>query len=250
MYIVVESFMMHELNLKGNELLVYALIYGFSRDGESKFFGSLDYISETLNISKSTVQRVINSLCEQDLIEKSKISKQIVYMVKMNPIVVKMTTNMVKMTTYNTIYNTNYNKEKKKEKKPTLYEKCSNIISEKFTDKDIIDALYKYLSVRIKVGLTVEQWDSITEDLFNIADTKVEALAIIDKAYKCGYRTFYADKSKKKSNTYSDNIIKTEKTEIGKLQDIYREQFSMVLVKDRPPFEEWLKTYKENDNGN
>ena len=34
-YIVIQGWMVNELNLKGNDLLVFALIYGFTRDGRT-----------------------------------------------------------------------------------------------------------------------------------------------------------------------------------------------------------------------
>ena len=34
-YIVIQTFMIRELKLKGNELILYALIHGFSQDGTS-----------------------------------------------------------------------------------------------------------------------------------------------------------------------------------------------------------------------
>ena len=42
-YIAIQGFMVKELELTGNELIAYALVYGFSQDGESKFKGSLNY---------------------------------------------------------------------------------------------------------------------------------------------------------------------------------------------------------------
>ena len=56
-YIVIQDWMISDLQLKGNELLTYSLIYGFSQDGESEFKGSLKYISEFLGVSKRTAQR-------------------------------------------------------------------------------------------------------------------------------------------------------------------------------------------------
>ena len=45
--IVLHPFMTRDLKLKGNELLVYAVIYGFSQDGMSSFFGSRRYIADS-----------------------------------------------------------------------------------------------------------------------------------------------------------------------------------------------------------
>lgn len=69
-YMTIQGWMVNELNLKGNELLVYALIYGFSQDGECKFAGSLNYISEWISASKQTVINVLKSLEEKNLIIK------------------------------------------------------------------------------------------------------------------------------------------------------------------------------------
>lgn len=40
-YIVVLDWMVEKYHLKGNELLAYALIYGFSQDEESEYKGQL-----------------------------------------------------------------------------------------------------------------------------------------------------------------------------------------------------------------
>ena len=45
-YIVIQDFMLTDLGLTGNDLLVYALVYGYSQDGESEYYGSLSHNSE------------------------------------------------------------------------------------------------------------------------------------------------------------------------------------------------------------
>ena len=69
-YVVIEKWMTRDLGLRGNELLVYAIIYGFSQDGESRYYGSRRYISEFLNMSLSTVDRTLASLVSKNLIIK------------------------------------------------------------------------------------------------------------------------------------------------------------------------------------
>ena len=39
-YIHIQWWMAQRLKLSGNELLTYAIVYGFSQDGESAFLGS------------------------------------------------------------------------------------------------------------------------------------------------------------------------------------------------------------------
>lgn len=70
-YITIMGFMRNELNLKGNELMVFALIYGFSQDDESQFTGSISYIAEWIGATKQTVHNVLKSLSDKGLINKT-----------------------------------------------------------------------------------------------------------------------------------------------------------------------------------
>lgn len=69
-YIVIQSFMVKDLHLKGNELLIYAIIYGFTQDGEHQFNGGLQYLMAWTNSTKAGVYKAIKRLIEKGLIEK------------------------------------------------------------------------------------------------------------------------------------------------------------------------------------
>lgn len=69
-YITIQSWMITELDLKGTELIVYATIFGFSQDGESRFKGSRQYLAEWCNGTIRSVQTALNSLVEKGLIQK------------------------------------------------------------------------------------------------------------------------------------------------------------------------------------
>ena len=58
------------LGLKGNELLVYAVIYGFSQDNDSWFTGSQSYLAKWCNSTRQGIQKNLNSLINKGLIEK------------------------------------------------------------------------------------------------------------------------------------------------------------------------------------
>ena len=62
--------MVNELGLSGNELICYALIYGFSQDGESEYNGSLSYIAESINCTKEGVRKIIKKLVDAELVKK------------------------------------------------------------------------------------------------------------------------------------------------------------------------------------
>ena len=68
-YIVIQSWMVKDLGLKDKELLVYALIYGFSQDGETWFTGSLQYIADWIGVDRKHVYtRYIKPLIDRNLL--------------------------------------------------------------------------------------------------------------------------------------------------------------------------------------
>ena len=69
-HLTIDGWMINNLDLKGNELIIYALIYGFSQDGESEFYGSRSYIAEWCNSSLPTVDKALNKLIRKGFILK------------------------------------------------------------------------------------------------------------------------------------------------------------------------------------
>ena len=66
----VGAWMRTKLNLKGVALEIFAIIYGFSQDGESKFTGSINYLCEWTGVSRPTVINTLKGLVDDDLIIK------------------------------------------------------------------------------------------------------------------------------------------------------------------------------------
>lgn len=70
-YVILLGWMRTELNLKGNELNLYAIIYGFTQDGETEFSGSIRYMQEWLGVeSKQTVLNTLEKLMDKGLVQK------------------------------------------------------------------------------------------------------------------------------------------------------------------------------------
>lgn len=69
-YINIQGWMITDLKLSGNDLLIYAIIHGFSQDLNSCFTGSLKYLESATNSSKNTVLKSLKSLLDLDLISK------------------------------------------------------------------------------------------------------------------------------------------------------------------------------------
>ena len=60
------------------EMIIYAIIYGFSQDGESWYYLSLDYLAKWCKCSKDTARRAVHSLTKKGLLivdDRSKYGK-------------------------------------------------------------------------------------------------------------------------------------------------------------------------------
>ena len=69
-YITIPGFLRTRLDLKGSELIITALIYGYSQDGNSWFMGKTGYIAEWAGITDRNVLRCLKSLTEKGILEK------------------------------------------------------------------------------------------------------------------------------------------------------------------------------------
>lgn len=63
--------MRETLGLKGNELIVYAVIYGYSQEGQGCFYGSLSHLAEICGITTRTAITTLQSLQAKGIILKS-----------------------------------------------------------------------------------------------------------------------------------------------------------------------------------
>lgn len=69
-FILIQGFMLSDLKLKGNELLIYAIIHGFSHLQGQRFNGGLQYLSDWTSSTKQGVMNCLKSLESKGLIKK------------------------------------------------------------------------------------------------------------------------------------------------------------------------------------
>lgn len=69
-YFSVQAWMVNELNLRGVERDVFAIIYGYSQDKESDFHGSLEYLSQLTGYSRNSICTALKSLTDKQFIIK------------------------------------------------------------------------------------------------------------------------------------------------------------------------------------
>lgn len=72
-YVTLQGWMIKELDLKGNELIVYSVVYGFSQNEDNCFWGSSKYLMEWCHATKATIINTLKSLCDKGLLIKCKI---------------------------------------------------------------------------------------------------------------------------------------------------------------------------------
>ena len=69
-FVLVQGWMLTDLHLSGNDLLVYAIISGFCQDGESSFRGSLQYLADWTGSTRRGVMKNLSRLMDRGLIAR------------------------------------------------------------------------------------------------------------------------------------------------------------------------------------
>ena len=227
-FITIQGWMRTELNLKGNDLLVYAIIYGFSQTENQKFTGSLQYLADWCGATKQGILKNLKNLVELGLIvkEETGVLNSVAYYstefnshsTEFNGAVKLSLTNNIDT---NNIDNTNtvFNKlnttteqtflgsaKKQKQSKPSMYTKCSNIINEFTNDAITRDLLFQFLN------MLIESSKETGSPLYsNVFKGKVNMLKqfpqsqwkrIIQQTLDMGWKGFYALKS---NNNFSQS---------------------------------------------
>ena len=245
-YINIQGWMVTELGLKGNELLVFAVIYGFSQDGVSKYSGGLRYLAEWTNSTKQGILKNLKSLEEKGLICKKEYEKNRVkyceyYSTKFNGGIQQSLTGGIQQSLPNNIYIDKLNNNNKKEK---INQKSNQVV-----DKELLS--FGELSM---VKLTQQEFDKIKKnkpDLYEKAIDRLDTwLATTTKKIKKGSHYAYF---KNNSWVWEDLTPKIESgvlVERGKffIDDSineYKEVLSEMREKDIDACWEWIMKNKE-----
>ena len=75
-YYTVNDIMTQDLGLKGNKLLVYAVIDTYSHNGGGHFTGSRGYLARITGCTLKSIDNALKELLEKDLIKKSYLNKK------------------------------------------------------------------------------------------------------------------------------------------------------------------------------
>lgn len=243
-FITIQGWMRTELELKGNDLLVYAIIHGFSQTENQMFTGSLQYLADWCGATKQGISKNLKNLLDRNLIAKQEEYKNGVkfvayYTTEFNG-VYNSVERGIQLSLINNIDNTqtdkidrNNSKEllqnsdfefgKKKPKKDSLYTKCIAMIDE-FVSKHncgavVREKLIDYLNYRLSVKdkpLYTNMWKGMLKKLDDLHREGYGYSPIIDFCLERGYLSFYPP------SNYSN--IKEKPWEKGVKSDSYTEE--------------------------
>ena len=218
-FITIQGWQVTDLGLKGNELIIYACIYGFSQDNQT-FSGSLQYLADWTNSTKQGVIKSLKSLVEKGLlVKKENIINGVkfceYYTTKFNtllnkveyPIKQSLTGGMQQSLPNNIDINNIDNKidKKKESKKDTFDAIISNYAK---GNEEITDLLSEWLKVRKakRAAMTDRAIQMNIDKLDKLATQSNMSVSEYLKEVICrGWAAFYAINNY--SNNYSDNKV-------------------------------------------
>lgn len=207
-YFCVQGWMVTELGLKGNALMLYAIIYGFSQTANTAFTGSVDYLCEWLGgVSRPTVINTLDNLVEKGLLTKSSTTKgAIIYnsyvAVRASKKILsaeddaskKSLSGASKKSLLNNTESENIERSFPKGKEEQAPKKSYKEVFSTPENKYIKDALVKFVNVckgrNIKFQFrTLERWATILRD--NAGSDTALAMAMVDQSIEQGWKDIY-----------------------------------------------------------
>lgn len=210
-YIVIQGWMLADLKLKGNELIVYACIYGFSQAENQVFNGSLQYLADWTNSTKQGVIKNLKSLEEKGYIGKNE--KYIngvkfceYYATKFNRELNRVEggikqslTEGVKQSLPNNIPLDNQDNnpiDKKERKKESTYE---TLINDLIDNEEVKATIYEFIKMRklIKKPLTDFALKRILNKLLKISSDPAVQISILEKSIMNNWQDIYEPKVEK-----------------------------------------------------
>lgn len=226
-YILIQGWMRTELNLKGNDLLVYAIIYGFSQTDRQAFTGSLQYLADWCGATKQGILKNLSNLIEAGLITKVEELQRTYYYTtefnaKCDTVKLSLTDkcDTVKLSLINNTINKKYTKKEnkiKEEKKPnlSLYERCIHIIDD-FTDDEILRELLTH-ALKLFLENSKESGKSFYTNNFkgklnilkSLSEDNYTQRKIVKQTLDNGWNGFYELKSRKSNKSSASDMGRT-----------------------------------------
>ena len=218
-YVTIQGWMRTELDLRGNDLLVYAIIYGFSQTQNQKFTGSLQYLADWCGATKQGIMKNLTNLVDRGLIEKEEkyiggVKLVEYYTTEFNTPIKLILINNTNIDNIGISNNKLFEIKEKIPKKKSLYDKCIDEINFFTKDIGLIDALTEYLKIRLQMKekpLYLGTWQGMLKKLAKM-DNQID---VVNTSIERGWASFFEQKSysKGKEKFGEDDNIKSLKGE-------------------------------------
>lgn len=220
-HVVIQGWMVNDLHLKGNELIVFAVIYGFSQSVQ-RYSGGLQYLADWTNSTKRGVIKNIQSLLDKGLIKKS---ENIMNGVKFCEYESSLLVNKVhgvgeqsslggdEQSSPNNIVINNIDNIKDKEKYKK--ESYTSIINDYTDNIELIDALNGFIEMRKSMSklFTPRALKLNLTKLDELACDDVTKISIVNQSIENTWKGLYPIKNKQEFKTDDDinNPLKSER---------------------------------------
>lgn len=207
-YIALQGWMLTDLGLKGNELIIYACIYGFSQAEDQVFSGSLQYLADWTNSTKQSVTKCLKSLVEKGyLIKTDKVINGVKFCeyhaTKFNGVYNKvvqgmqqsliggMQQSLTNNLDIDTLDNTLEDKDRKKSKDSS--ESFDSIIDGYTDDLNLRGALIEFIKMRkrLRKPLTAYALKLLTKKLDRMAGSADVKIDILNQSIVNGWQDVY-----------------------------------------------------------
>lgn len=261
-YLNIQGWMVTDLKLKGNDLLIYALIYGFTQDGEQWFEGSRQYLADWCNSTKRGIVKNLQSLVEKGyLLKKDVVINDVKfcrYRANMDwctpgeqsssPPVNKVH-HPDEQSSPNNKDNNKYNnitEEKKKKEKKGNFEEClpeEKSVMEKIKamqDKEMSSKLLALFANRKRQGKPINHavLQVIGNRLNNFSGgNRAIMLDILDRSISGGYTDVYPPKEVSRRVTYpvcgAYNIDEYEETTADNYEDYLNSMYDTIVERNQ-----------------
>lgn len=226
-YITLQGWMLTDLGLKGNELILYACIYGFSQAEDQVFTGSLQYLADWTNSTKQGVMKCLKSLVEKGYIIKA---EKLINGVKFCEYhatlfnggmqqscmgyATKLHGGMQQSLPNNLVDTLEDTLEEKKERKEgrKSHVTYDAIISEYTEDKDLRETLWEFVKMRqrIRKPMTDYALSLMLKKLDKMASTVTAKVDILNQSIMNGWQDVYELKGGKYNAEHVRNNKRTD----------------------------------------
>jgi hypothetical protein len=209
-YISLQGWMLTDLGLKGNELIIYACIYGFSQAEDQMFTGSLQYLADWTNSTRQGVSKCLKSLvekgyvikadkvingvkfCEYRATEFNGVLNKVVYPMQQSltgGVQQSLTNNLGINTTDNIL---DFKKESKKEQKKKT-ESFDSIIDGYTDNQELKEALIEFIKMRqrIRKPMTNYALSLMLKKLDKLGSTTKNKTNVLNQSIVNGWQDVY-----------------------------------------------------------